>query len=170
MYLAGPMKCRLGWAVENWRQSQFPICDFNYKTWFWQHVKTPELSKALLTYHTHATSVFCTELLPKEATVSEELQGAESLAKTRPQDMEDHELESLTINPLFIQFFWLSKHYQLVPSSQILLESTSLEITIAFPFYKPISFFTFSFQHSDLEVSVSLTIHFIAQHFLLIWK
>lgn len=69
------------------------------------NMSKPQSFPKLCSHTTQATSVFCTELIPKEAIVSKELLGAEPQAKTRPQNMKDHELESLTINSLFIQLF-----------------------------------------------------------------
>lgn len=168
------MKHHLDLAVINYRESWLPICNFNYKTWFWQHVKTLEFYRALLTYHAETTSVSCTELIPKEALVSHGLLGAEPQAKTRPRDVENHELESLTSNSLL---FWLptlelhlSKCCQLGSSFRILLESASPEITIAFLFYKPRLFIIYFLQHSDLEECMNLTALFIAEHFFVIWE
>lgn len=156
------MKCHLD-------LSWFPICDFNYETLFWQHVKTPELSKAQLTYHTRATSVLCTELIPKEAIASGELQGSNSLAKAGHGSSwawkPDHWLVVHTIVPIVSI---RSSFLQMLLARDLLPDSSRIhliKITTAFLFQKP-RFILFYFNSSIFLSSLTWKTMLVSQHIL----
>lgn len=144
MHFAVLMKCHLNLAVLSYRESRFPICDFNYKAWFWQHVITPELSYAMLSCYMQAMSIFYKEPIPKVVIVSEKLQGTEPQQKQATVHRRSL-IRGLTIKVFVYSTILIASRrtlpVKMLPTGVLFPDFT--RITIAFLVYKPRFLFYF---------------------------